>query len=156
MGPQLENETPVVSIAASTDTGLARKHNEDYVGYHVPTEPDMLQAYGALMVVCDGVGGAAAGEVAHQQAVHRILKDFYEAPREDAVEDRLLMAIEAANDVIYSRNMRSQSDREMGTTVVNSTRPGRPRGGGSRRRQQNLPRAQRPDHPAHEGPFLGG
>ena len=110
-----------MSIAASTDTGLARKHNEDYVGYHVPTEPDMLQAYGALMVVCDGVGGAAAGEVASEQAVHRILKDFYEAPREDAVEDRLLMAIEAANDVIYSRNMRSQSDREMGTTVVAAT-----------------------------------
>lgn len=108
----------MVSIAASTDTGRARKHNEDYVGYHVPHEPDMLQACGALMVVCDGVGGAAAGEVASEEAVHRILKDYYEAPREDTVEDRLLLAIEAANDAIYFRNTRSQAGREMGTTVV--------------------------------------
>lgn len=112
------SEPFTLAIAALTDTGQARKLNEDYVGYHLPEEPAIQRAYGALMVVCDGVGGAAAGEVASEHAVHYILNNYYQEPAGDSPEERLMAAIEAANDELYTRNTRSQQTQEMGTTVV--------------------------------------
>ena len=51
-------------VGAGTDTGRVRALNEDaYV----------LRADEGLFVVCDGMGGAPAGEVASQMAVDAIL-----------------------------------------------------------------------------------
>lgn len=67
-----------VRIVGATDVGLVREHNEDnYLILDLDTEESdfsHLREYdlgkrGALLVVCDGMGGAAAGEVASQMAV---------------------------------------------------------------------------------------
>lgn len=67
-----------VRIVGATDVGLVREHNEDnYLIIDLDTEEtdfSHLREYdlgqrGALLVVCDGMGGAAAGEVASQMAV---------------------------------------------------------------------------------------
>ena len=72
--PGPESETLAVWISALTDTGKVRRHNEDYIGYLVPENHGARASQGALMVVCDGVGGGSAGEVASERAVHRILR----------------------------------------------------------------------------------
>ncbi len=56
-------ETPAVSFAAHTDIGKKRDHNED--NYLVDKKL-------SLFVVCDGMGGHAAGEVASALAVRTI------------------------------------------------------------------------------------
>jgi serine/threonine protein phosphatase PrpC len=66
-----------------------RKHNEDYVAYHIPKEPDVLQSHGALFLVCDGVAGGTAGEIASEHAVRRILNDYYQAPADQPALPRL-------------------------------------------------------------------
>ena len=103
-------------IGAVTDVGQTRKHNEDYVGFFKPDDPGQLVAYGVLLVICDGVGGAAAGEIASETAVHRILNDYYEASAKMTVQERLASAIQSANAAIYALN--EQRERQMATTVV--------------------------------------
>jgi len=75
---------------------------------------------GALLLVCDGMGGAAAGEVASQMAVESIssaLAASEPLPR-DGFARRLRRAIEDANDRIYAQSRDNQSERGMGTTCT--------------------------------------
>jgi len=116
--PDLERETLVVSAAAFTDTGQARTHNEDYVAYHVPKQTAIRVSHGALFIVCDGVGGGAAGEVASEHAVRRILNDYYRASTDQHPLARLLAAVQQANADIYHQNADGPEARRMTTTVV--------------------------------------
>ncbi len=118
MASNQEQERLVVSAAAFTDTGQVRKHNEDYVAYHIPKEEKAGEPSGALLVVCDGVGGGAAGEIASEHAVHRILNDYYQAPAEQPPLARLLSAIQQANVEILQQNAGQTDARRMTTTVV--------------------------------------
>ena len=72
-----------IEIFGKTDVGLIREHNEDNfliadvtAGVRSNDGKDPLQVKlgdkGALLLVCDGMGGAAAGEVASQMAVDSI------------------------------------------------------------------------------------
>jgi serine/threonine protein phosphatase PrpC len=78
-----------VRIVGATDVGLVREHNEDnYLIIDLDSgEADFshLREYdlgkrGALLVVCDGMGGAAAGEVASQMAVQSMRQQLLPAP----------------------------------------------------------------------------
>ena len=74
-----------VRIVGATDVGLIREHNEDnYTVLNLESgEVDFSQgrelplpSTGALLVVCDGMGGAAAGEVASHMAVEVIRREL--------------------------------------------------------------------------------
>lgn len=99
--------------AAVTDRGRKRPSNEDAFGYSVED---------GIYLVCDGMGGAAAGEIASSLAVDEILHLLADrgqsnnghAPLPEAVE----LAINAANEAIYSRAQRNQRLSGMGTTLV--------------------------------------
>src|SRR5438034_10842125 len=61
-----------VQVAGKTDLGCVRTNNEDNFGFD--------GRYG-IYVVCDGMGGAAAGEIASKLAVDTVLTYFREAAR---------------------------------------------------------------------------
>lgn len=97
--------------AAATDRGRKRPSNEDAFGFSVED---------GIYVVCDGMGGAAAGEIASSLAVDEVLRLLSErsqnghAPFPDAAEQ----AVVAANEAIFSRAQRNRRLSGMGTTLV--------------------------------------
>lgn len=99
-------------FAAATDIGCRRSNNEDSFGYDAEQQ---------LFVVCDGMGGSAAGEVASSMAV-RALIDAYGASDSSAaaepVHERLLHAIFEANRAVRDAANADPELNSMGTTLV--------------------------------------
>lgn len=113
--------------AGCTDIGQQREHNEDCFGIHTQVKKQespmgrSVQARG-LYVLCDGMGGHAAGEVASAMAVETIRRYFQDnwqdqqLPTEDSVREAVLLANQAIYDV-NQQNARSGNGR-MGTTLA--------------------------------------
>jgi protein phosphatase len=101
------------SAQALSDRGRKRESNEDAFGFLVDL---------GIFVVCDGMGGAAAGEVASSQAVEEVLRNFSAHDRQwsspEAAEQAAEAAILAANDAVYSRAEQNSRFAGMGTTLV--------------------------------------
>jgi len=89
----------------------------ELVGYYEPPQIAELTRQGRLLVVADGVGGAASGEAAGRYAVQKILHDFYHS-REPDLEKRLLEVIRQANKAILERNSRYPDRRAIATTLL--------------------------------------
>ncbi len=102
-----------LAFAGLSDVGRKRSANEDAVhGRLDPTDPQTL-----LLVVADGMGGAAAGEVASRMAVETI-DEVYFAARAQSPEARLRGAILAANERIARAGEEEEALRGMGTTCT--------------------------------------
>jgi PPM family protein phosphatase len=97
------------TAAALTDRGRKRPSNEDAFGYSVED---------GVYVVCDGMGGAAAGEVASSTAVDEVLRVFSERNGSAVLPKDAEEAISIANEAIYSRAQRNYKLNGMGTTLV--------------------------------------
>lgn len=111
-----------VEVAGKTDIGCVRKNNEDNLGWD--------QRLG-LFVVCDGMGGALAGEVASKMGVDLVLDyfrhgketgefpDFGEFPTDiSAAGKHLSSAIQRANRAIFEQGQEKKAQQGMGTTIV--------------------------------------
>lgn len=109
----------MVESSQLSDVGQKRRHNEDYVGFYEPGQIADLETYGRLYVLADGVGGAAAGEIASQYTVKKIIYAYYQATNKEPGA-RLRLAIEGANADIFARNLDRADNREMATTVVSA------------------------------------
>ena len=113
--------TLLLKAAAKTDVGLVRANNEDNFGYDTRC---------GIFVVCDGVGGEAAGERASRIAVDTVLTYFRDPDRLVSGEvfeaTRLLSegayalgaAVQLANQAIYSESAQSLGQANMGSTIV--------------------------------------
>lgn len=97
--------TYALRYAAHSEIGLVRKNNQDS-GYASPN----------LLVVADGMGGAAAGDLASAVAIDRIREVDRRVEGEEML-DVLSDAIRAANDRIADLVAHDHSLEGMGTTV---------------------------------------
>jgi PPM family protein phosphatase len=97
--------------AAVTDKGRKRPSNEDAYG--------LSNEHGAY-IVCDGMGGAAAGEIASALAVEEAMRVFMERLSDECASLRMAAeeAVFVANEAIYSRAQRNPRLSGMGTTLV--------------------------------------
>lgn len=94
--------------AARTSVGRVRSSNEDAFGYR----PEH-----GIYIVCDGMGGAAGGEIASRMAVDIVIGQMSEEPGTDG-RDRLHKAIAEANGAVLERADREPGLSGMGTTLV--------------------------------------
>jgi len=121
----------MVRYAGRSAVGLVREHNEDnFVIANLTTgEPgareasliDLVGEGGLLFAVCDGMGGAAAGEVASQMAVDVLQEAMRRGgiPRErEVLARRLVAAVEEAGRRIFDSAQKERSRRGMGTTAT--------------------------------------
>jgi protein phosphatase len=121
----------VVTLFGRTDVGQIREHNEDNFLVADLTkktrtllESDRTYAvgpHGTVLGVCDGMGGAAAGEVASQLAVDIIVERMSEGgvpASRDEFAHRLVSAVEAAGLRIFTEAKVDRARRGMGTTAT--------------------------------------
>lgn len=117
--PQAKTAWPglTVEVAAISDVGYRRANNEDSFGYDLQSQ---------IFVVCDGMGGSAAGEVASSTAVDRLLL-FYNRLRDTSaeMEERLHNAMTSTNLTVWAMAQERQELRGMGTTMVAACVDGR-------------------------------
>src|SRR3989442_1467663 len=73
-----------------------------------------------ILVVADGMGGHAAGEVASEMAVRFVARELgsLKSLSDDQVADRMRTSIRAANGAIFQRTLTEHDKRGMGTTVT--------------------------------------
>jgi len=117
--------------AGRTTVGLVREHNEDNFVIVDLTKKErsprdevtecVIGERGMLFSVCDGMGGAAAGEVASQMAVDIMFEALTrgDAPKDrDDLARRLVSAVEEAGKKIYDGAQSERERRGMGTTTT--------------------------------------
>lgn len=101
-----------------TDIGRVRKHNEDF---YLCSHSD--DGEWQLLLLCDGMGGAQAGDVASELAA-RVFSEYFSSmvgntyDDEEVVGKLMLEGLRAANDAVYQMSLSDYTCRGMGTTLV--------------------------------------
>ncbi len=123
-----------VSVFGKTDLGRTRDHNEDTflvadLSRRVSSlQPDMREhevgPRGSLFMVADGMGGAAAGEVASRMAADAVFSHMTSVwPEDNEISAqrfayRMKEAVELANNRIHTHAREHPEVRGMGTTAT--------------------------------------
>ena len=124
----------VVRVFGRTDVGQMREHNEDafvvadLTRGNATLQPEVrshsVGARGSLFMVADGMGGAAAGEIASAMAIEGVLREVTESlsttepPTEDAFATAIKRATATANAEIHAFAIEHPEFRGMGTTAT--------------------------------------
>jgi serine/threonine protein phosphatase PrpC len=116
-------------IGGATDVGRIRDHNEDNFvladltrekrGGDDVGESVRVGARGLLLAVCDGMGGALAGEIASQMAVdviHTIMQESSSPDDADEFAQTLVTAVQEAGARIFLAAKTNRNQHGMGTT----------------------------------------
>ncbi len=104
-----------LQIAALTDIGMRRTNNQDSHVVVVADDMKQWQQRGHLLVVADGMGAHAAGELASQMAVESIPLTYSKSPGLPP-EESLRVSIVEANRQIHERGEANLEFKGMGTT----------------------------------------
>ena len=124
----------IVHVFGRTDVGRTREHNEDafvvadLTRGNATLQPDVrtheVGDRGTLFMVADGMGGAAAGEIASAMAIDVVLRELTESlstaepPDTQHYAAALKRATATANARIHSFALEHPEFRGMGTTAT--------------------------------------
>ena len=92
-----------------TNTGLKRDNNEDSLGIY---EVDK----GILAVVCDGLGGNKAGDIASQLSVSSVY-DYFSSSKQSDYLERIKSSIISANKSLMEKSNSSFEFKGLATTI---------------------------------------
>ena len=108
----IEQSESLICVSARTDIGMRRDSNEDSMlvadlaagtaAMSADMNVDDADERGMLMAISDGMGGAAAGEVASHIAI-TVLHDVLKQADDLDIARRLRMAVELANIRVWTR-----------------------------------------------------
>ena len=100
-----------------TDTGRVRRENQDVFKILFDEDKGV-----AVLVVCDGMGGAKAGNVASAVAaetfMHHMGKYVEEIGADSEITEKMVDAVLCANVAVHEKSKRSESYAGMGTTLT--------------------------------------
>ena len=103
-------------IHSKTDKGIVRSNNQDaFIAGDISSDF-------SFAIVCDGMGGANAGNIASEVAVKTVSEYLYNSYRENMttndIENVIKNAISSANLLIHNRSLVDEDHKGMGTTIV--------------------------------------
>jgi protein phosphatase len=131
-----------IIYAMLSDRGRVRRNNQDACA---------ASPVSGVFVVCDGMGGAAGGEVASHLAAETFLAHL--APNgtpHGRIQSRINSAVQAANQAVYLQAKHTPQLSGMGTTLVgllHAPIPSRAEDQGSKPTARNHPNARSTDPP---------
>ena len=100
-----------------TDRGIVRKQNQDTFSCQ-----ELRIMDGAMLVVCDGMGGARGGNIASRLTCDTFCGSFLAGidPFDDmqALAGHMKQALEMANEAVFARSGEDPECSGMGTTLV--------------------------------------
>ncbi len=105
-----------VEGAVATETGPVRSTNQDAIVLWAPEDPERREQDGVLLVVADGMGGHAGGEVASRLAVETVACSYATDNTDPGAA--LVRAVRLANRAIYEAAIREPRYLGMGTTCT--------------------------------------
>lgn len=105
-----------MNLWSITDIGAVRKQNQDYCRTEVLPDGRML------LIACDGMGGARAGNVASEMTAltfgDAVLERLSDPERADDIEVLLQESVALANHAVWHRSGTDPDCLGMGTTLV--------------------------------------
>ena len=105
-----------MNVWTITDTGVVRQQNQDACRVEILSPTQML------LMVCDGMGGARAGNIASELAVgafgDAVLERLNDPERASDVGNLLRESAEEANRIVFHRANTDPACLGMGTTLV--------------------------------------
>ena len=101
-----------MQIWGITHRGAVRQQNQDAYA------AQQMEDGRIIALVCDGMGGARAGNVASAMAVDLFMKRFMEQEQESNDQERMQSAAALANQEIFRRATTEEECTGMGTTLV--------------------------------------
>ena len=109
-------ERPLI-IQAATHPGMVGKQNEDRYRFSSFTVGPKGKTSSVLAVLCDGIGGHRAGEVAAEMAVDIVSEEIMNGDAQKPLRT-IQKAITKASDAIYAASQTNQGRQGMGTTAA--------------------------------------
>ena len=121
-----------IRTVGRTNTGMVRTHNEDNfliidLSTNSPASPEprshTVEPAGMLALVADGMGGAAAGEVASQMVAESMATWFAQRSpsgelTDDVAELLLKEAVQTSNETVFQHASDNPHLRGMGSTLT--------------------------------------
>lgn len=107
---------PHIKFVARSEIGHARENNEDKFDFYEPDEEATLAARGSVYLVCDGMGGHNAGQIASELAAKQFLHAYYHMG--GAAQEAARNAVLQAHHYIAEMASKIPSRYGMGTTLT--------------------------------------